>query len=204
MANQGIITPTIVTTSDNRGREGSAIRAKFRNRGLYLRPEFSAELVREDSNVGVAPKFLWYFVPSRPSRTCGLYGSVVSRHGIQNFPSARAQHHGVSISKAPLSRSDTAMPGSTDKMNPRPDHGETSYKGSGKLQGKVAIITGGDSGIGRAVAIAFAREGANLLISYLNEERDAEEVKALVEQEGRRAVLVAGDIRDPGPLPFDG
>ena len=89
------------------------------------------------------------------------------------------------------------MPGATDKMDPRPDHGETSYKGSGKLQGKVAIITGGDTGIGRAVAIAFAREGADLLIAYLNEDRDAEEVKALVEQEARKAVLVAGDIRDP-------
>ena len=82
-------------------------------------------------------------------------------------------------------------------MDPRPDHGETSYKGSGKLQGKVAIITGGDSGIGRAVAIAFAREGADLLISYLDEEDDAQEVKALVEQEARKVVLVAGDIRDP-------
>jgi len=90
-----------------------------------------------------------------------------------------------------------AMPGLTDKMNPRPDHGETSYKGSGKLIGKRAIITGGDSGIGRAVAIAFAREGADLVISYLNENRDAEEVGALVEREGRKAILVAGDIRDP-------
>ena len=90
------------------------------------------------------------------------------------------------------------MPGATNKMDPRPDHGETSYKGSGKLQGKVAIITGGDSGIGRAVAIAFAREGADLLISYLDEEEDAQEVKALVEQQAPgKAVLVAGDIRDP-------
>jgi NAD(P)-dependent dehydrogenase (short-subunit alcohol dehydrogenase family) len=89
------------------------------------------------------------------------------------------------------------MPGATNKMNPRPDHGETSYRGSGKLKGKVAIITGGDSGIGRAVAIAFAREGADILVSYLNEEDDAQEVKALVEQEARKAVLVAGDIRDP-------
>src|ERR1700729_779727 len=91
-----------------------------------------------------------------------------------------------------------SMPGSTAKMNPRPDHGESSYKGSGKLLGKRAIITGGDSGIGRAVAIAFAREGADLLIAYLNEDEDAEEVKALVEKEGRKVVLVAGDIRDPG------
>lgn len=74
------------------------------------------------------------------------------------------------------------MPGSTAKMDPRPDHGETSYKGSGRLQGKRAIITGGDSGIGRAVAIAFAREGADILIAYLDESEDAKEVVAL---EGR-------------------
>jgi NAD(P)-dependent dehydrogenase (short-subunit alcohol dehydrogenase family) len=90
-----------------------------------------------------------------------------------------------------------SMPASTDKMTPRPDHGEHSYKGSGKLTGKVAIITGGDSGIGRAVAIAYAREGADLLIAYLNEDEDAQQVKALVEAEGRKAVLVAGDISQP-------
>jgi len=90
-----------------------------------------------------------------------------------------------------------SMPGSTDKMTPRPDHGEHSYKGSGKLTGKVAIITGGDSGIGRAVAIAYAREGADLLIAYLNEDEDAQQVKAQVEAEGRKAVLVAGDISQP-------
>jgi NAD(P)-dependent dehydrogenase (short-subunit alcohol dehydrogenase family) len=99
--------------------------------------------------------------------------------------------------KPPFPAQTQPMPGATDNMNPRPDHGETSYKGSGKLNGKVAIITGGDSGIGRAVAIAFAREGADVLISYLNEENDAKEVKALVEQEARKAILVAGDIRDP-------
>lgn len=90
-----------------------------------------------------------------------------------------------------------SMPGSTDKMTPRPDHGEHRYKGSGKLTGKVAIITGGDSGIGRAVAIAYAREGADLLIAYLNEDEDAQQVKTLVEAEGRKAVLVAGDISQP-------
>jgi hypothetical protein len=86
------------------------------------------------------------------------------------------------------------MPGTTSEMNPRPDHGETSYKGSGRLAGKKAVITGGDSGIGRAVAIAYAREGADILIAYLNEHDDAHEVKALVEKEGRKAILVAGDI----------
>jgi hypothetical protein len=98
--------------------------------------------------------------------------------------------------KPPYPGQHQPMPGSTAKMDPRPDHGETSYKGSGRLKGLRAVITGGDSGIGRAVAIAFAREGADLLIAYLDEHDDAKEVKALVEKEGRKAVLVAGDIQD--------
>lgn len=89
------------------------------------------------------------------------------------------------------------MPGSTRAMDPRPDHGEESYRGSGRLAGRKAIITGGDSGIGRAVAIAYAREGADVVIAYLDENEDAAEVKALVEREGRKAVLIPGDIRDP-------
>jgi NAD(P)-dependent dehydrogenase (short-subunit alcohol dehydrogenase family) len=88
------------------------------------------------------------------------------------------------------------MPGTTARMQPRPDHGETSYKGSGRLQGKKAVITGGDSGIGRAVAIAYAREGADVVIAYLSEHDDAKEVKELIEKEGRKAVLVAGDLQD--------
>jgi NAD(P)-dependent dehydrogenase (short-subunit alcohol dehydrogenase family) len=89
------------------------------------------------------------------------------------------------------------MPGSTAKMQPHPDHGENSYRGSGRLKGMKAIITGGDSGIGRAVAIAYAREGADVLIAYLDEHDDAHEVKALVEKEGRKSLLVAGDLRNP-------
>jgi len=99
--------------------------------------------------------------------------------------------------KPPYPAQRQPMPGATAKMNPRPDHGETSYKGSGKLAGKKAVITGGDSGIGRAVAIAYAREGADILIAYLDEHQDAQEVKGLVEHEGRKAVLVAGDLRSP-------
>jgi NAD(P)-dependent dehydrogenase (short-subunit alcohol dehydrogenase family) len=99
--------------------------------------------------------------------------------------------------KPPYPAQRQPMPGSTAKISPRPDHGETSYKGSGKLQGKRAVITGGDSGIGRAVAIAYAREGADVLIAYLDEHDDAHEVKALIEQEGRKTVLVAGDLRSP-------
>ncbi len=88
-------------------------------------------------------------------------------------------------------------PGYTDEMSPTPDHGEHSYKGSGKLTGRAAIITGGDSGIGRAVAIAFAREGANLVLSYLPEEEDdARETVRWVEEAGRRAILMPGDIAE--------
>jgi NAD(P)-dependent dehydrogenase (short-subunit alcohol dehydrogenase family) len=81
-------------------------------------------------------------------------------------------------------------------MDPQPDHGEESYRGSGRLAGKAAVITGGDSGIGRAVAIAFAREGADVLISYLSEHDDAKDTARYVEEAGRRCVLVAGDLSD--------
>jgi hypothetical protein len=97
--------------------------------------------------------------------------------------------------KPPFPGQRQLMPGSTAKMEPRPDHGEASYKGSGRLKDKRAIITGGDSGIGRAVAIAFAREGADILIAYLDEKEDASEVAALIEKEGRKVVLVEGDLR---------
>jgi len=88
-------------------------------------------------------------------------------------------------------------PGSDAELRPAADHGEQSYKGSGRLAGKAVLLTGGDSGIGRAVAIAFAREGADLLVSYLNEHEDARETARWVEQAGRRVVLVPGDIADP-------
>lgn len=96
----------------------------------------------------------------------------------------------------PFDQPKVPMPGRTADMNPRPDHGETSYKGSGKLTGLKAVITGGDSGIGRAVAIAYAREGADVLISYIEEQDDAEETKRLIEDAGRKAVLVPGDIQN--------
>jgi NAD(P)-dependent dehydrogenase (short-subunit alcohol dehydrogenase family) len=88
-------------------------------------------------------------------------------------------------------------PGVQSAMMPVPDCGEESYRGSGKLTGKATIITGGDSGIGRAVAIAFAREGADVLISYLSEDEDAESTAAQITDAGRRAVLVRGDLSDP-------
>ncbi|MBQ5946029.1 glucose 1-dehydrogenase [Massilia sp. ST3] len=88
-------------------------------------------------------------------------------------------------------------PGVEAALDPPADHGETSYRGSGRLQDKAAIITGGDSGIGRAVALAYAREGADILIAYLNEHEDAQETARLVEEAGRKAVLMAGDLADP-------
>ncbi|MGZ8814333.1 MAG: SDR family oxidoreductase [Mycobacterium sp.] len=89
------------------------------------------------------------------------------------------------------------VPGIQSAMNPVPDCGEKSYRGSGRLTGKRAVITGGDSGIGRAVAIAYAREGADVLIAYLNEDEDAAEVARLVEDAGRKCVLVRGDLAEP-------
>jgi NAD(P)-dependent dehydrogenase (short-subunit alcohol dehydrogenase family) len=99
--------------------------------------------------------------------------------------------------KPPFPDQQQPMPGMTDAMTPVPDHGETSYKGSGRLKGKKAVITGGDSGIGRAVAIAYAREGADVLISYLKEDRDARETARHVMDAGCKAVLVAGDLQTP-------
>ena len=99
--------------------------------------------------------------------------------------------------KPPFKTPQQEPPGETREMAPQPDHGEHSYKGSGKLAGRAALITGADSGIGRAVAIAFAREGADVLIGYLEEHEDAQETARWVEQAGRKAVLMAGDIADP-------
>lgn len=100
--------------------------------------------------------------------------------------------------KPPFPAQSQPMPGETGKMKPVPDHGEESYKGSKRLLGMKAVITGADSGIGRAVALAYAREGADIVISYLEEHADAEETKRLVEEAGRSAILVAGDIQYSG------
>lgn len=97
----------------------------------------------------------------------------------------------------PFKEQSQPWPGLASKMEPRPDHGETSYKGSGRLMGRKALITGGDSGMGRAAAIAYAREGADVAINYLPaEEEDAQEVIALIKAEGRKGVAIPGDLRD--------
>jgi NAD(P)-dependent dehydrogenase (short-subunit alcohol dehydrogenase family) len=96
--------------------------------------------------------------------------------------------------KPPFPSQKQSVPGKTRDMNPVPDHGEDSYRGNDRLAGKKALITGADSGIGRAVALAFAREGADVCVSYLNEDEDALETKRLVESAGQKCVLVPGDI----------
>ena len=98
--------------------------------------------------------------------------------------------------KPPFPKQEQPWPGLAGKMQPRPDHGEKSYRGSGKLTGRKALITGGDSGIGRAAAIAYAREGADVAINYLpQEESDAKEVVQLILDAGRKAVALPGDLR---------
>jgi NAD(P)-dependent dehydrogenase (short-subunit alcohol dehydrogenase family) len=101
--------------------------------------------------------------------------------------------------KPPFPAQSQPWPGLAGRMDPRPDHGETSYVGSGRLRGRKALITGGDSGMGRAAAIAFAREGADVAINYLpSEEPDAHEVVGLVRAAGQKAVAIPGDLRDAG------
>ena len=102
----------------------------------------------------------------------------------------------IAYATPPQPKQQQDMPGETGQMEPTPDHGETTYKGHGRLTGRAAIITGGDSGIGRAVAIAYAREGADVLLSYLSEDDDAQETARWVEEAGRTAVLMPGDIGD--------
>ncbi|WP_434620527.1 SDR family oxidoreductase [Azospirillum sp. B2RO_4] len=101
--------------------------------------------------------------------------------------------------RPPFKGQSQPWPGLARDMDPPPDHGETSYKGSGRLAGRKALITGGDSGMGRAAAIAYAREGADVAINYFpTEEPDAREVVALIEKAGRKAVAIPGDLRDEG------
>ncbi len=100
--------------------------------------------------------------------------------------------------RPPFPSQQQPMPGLTKKMDPVPDHGETTYHGSNRLAGMKAVITGADSGIGRAVALAYAREGADVLISYLSEDEDARDTQRLIEEADRKSVLIRGDIQDAG------
>lgn len=120
--------------------------------------------------------------------------SLQSRYLIESLLQGVAMLQPTSFPKPPFPPQAQSVPGSSDQMDPKPDYGEESYEGSNRLRDKKAIITGGDSGIGRAVALAFAREGADVLVSYLDEHDDARETQRLVESAGRQCVLVPGDI----------
>ncbi|HEX4260692.1 MAG TPA: SDR family oxidoreductase [Acetobacteraceae bacterium] len=112
-------------------------------------------------------------------------------------PARPVQNPDTKYPRPPFTRQSQPWPGLASKMDPVPDHGETSYRGSGRLAGRRALVTGGDSGMGRAAAIAFAREGADVAINYLpQEEPDAQEVIALIRRAGRKGIPIPGDIRD--------
>lgn len=112
------------------------------------------------------------------------------------MPTQTEKHTEANRPKSVPEQQQGQTPGREREMHPKPDHGEKTYRGSGKLKDKIAVITGGDSGIGKAVAIAFAREGANVVISYLDEDEDARDAAKWVEQAGAKSVLVPGDISE--------
>jgi NAD(P)-dependent dehydrogenase (short-subunit alcohol dehydrogenase family) len=131
----------------------------------------------------------------------GLFGAALAPAGAQGSNTSGAdmppKNPVTAYPAPPFPKQQQPWPGLASKMNPPPDHGETSYQGSGRLKGRKALLTGGDSGIGRAAAIAYAREGADVAINYLPaEEADAREVVALIRAEGRKAVAIPGDIKD--------
>ncbi|ADB40024.1 SDR family oxidoreductase [Spirosoma linguale] len=145
---------------------------------------------------------------SRRQAIQGLGTGIATVVATPVIAASAAPHTGAAVStaldnpttkypKPPFKEQPQPWPGLASKMDPKPDHGETSYKGSGRLAGRKALITGGDSGMGRAAAIAYAREGADVAINYLPaEEPDAREVIALIKAEGRKAIAIPGDIRD--------
>src|ERR1700716_791742 len=127
----------------------------------------------------------------------GVAASVAPSIAQGNTPMSQPENPVDRYPKPPFKRQSQPWPGLAGKMDPRPDHGEKSYRGSGRMAGRKALITGGDSGMGRAAAIAYAREGADVAINYLPaEEPDAKEVIELIKAEGRTGVAIPGDLRD--------
>ena len=129
----------------------------------------------------------------------GLAASVAPAiaQGNRHMAKEELQNPADEYPKPPYKKQSQPWPGLASKMDPRPDHGEESYKGSGRMAGRKALITGGDSGMGRAAAIAYAREGADVAINYFpTEEPDAREVIDLIKSEGRVALAIPGDLRD--------
>ena len=131
------------------------------------------------------------------ARSTAQQNAQENYEGKPSMSKADLQDPSAKYPKPPYKRQSQPWPGLAGKMDPRPDHGETSYRGSGRLAGRKALITGGDSGMGRAAAIAYAREGADVAINYLpSEEPDAKEVIALIRAEGRTGLAIPGDLRD--------
>jgi len=129
--------------------------------------------------------------------TTPLFGNGASAADLNLGKAGDLQDPTTKYPRPPFIHQNQPWPALASKMDPRPDHGETSYRGFGRLMGRKALITGGDSGMGRAAAIAYAREGADVAINYLpQEEADAQEVIALIKKAGRKAVAIPGDIRD--------
>ncbi len=129
--------------------------------------------------------------------TVALAGAAAAQDATPTGPAAAPRDPRTKHPRPSFAPQRQEWPGLTGRMDPRPDHGEDSYKGSGRLAGRRALVTGGDSGLGRAAVIAFAREGADVAINYLpQEEEDAQEVVALIRAEGRVAVAIPGDLRD--------
>src|SRR3982751_5967123 len=136
------------------------------------------------ASLAVAPSFATTKQDSEPSTT----NEPSTANGLED-PTTK-------YPKPPFKSQSQPWPGLAGKMEPKPDHGEKTYKGSGRLKGRKALITGGDSGMGRAAAIAYAREGADVAINYHpTEEEDAKEVIALIRKEGRKAIAMPGDLR---------
>ncbi len=131
--------------------------------------------------------------------TAAAGSQTAGTSGTEQAQEPTLQDPGSKYPAPPFRKQTQPWPGLAGRMDPKPDHGETTYKGSGRLTGRKALITGGDSGMGRAAAIAYAREGADVAINYLPaEEPDAREVIQLIREAGRVGVAIPGDLRDEG------
>src|SRR4051812_30101640 len=138
--------------------------------------------------------------PTGPRPSAPRAGSALEARHVRCCPGTRAQHPSETTMAQPQQteppQHQEQRPGIEAQMTPRPEVVQPGYRAAGKLEGKVALVTGGDSGIGRSVAVLYAKEGADVAIAYLQEHEDAEATKRMVEAEGRRCLLLAGDVGD--------